>query len=290
VSGPTSPLRYPGGKQILTGPLADLIEANGLEGKTYLEPYAGGAGAALSLLFAENVDKIKINDADPAIYAFWHSILEKTEGFLKLLRETPLSVDEWLVQKKIYLTERRSLLKLGFATFFLNRCNRSGIIPHAGIIGGLEQMGAWKLDARFNKVELERRISKIALYGDRIEVHNLDALEFLDKFANSKSAWEESFVYLDPPYFVKGSQLYLSYYDFDDHARLAKYLTNKAKFSWALTYDDAIEIRSLYESLTIMPFDLRYSASSSRTGKEILIVKNEFTIPSKWNKRVRLAS
>lgn len=291
MSGPCSPLRYPGGKQVLSDALCELLRANCLEGKTYLEPYAGGAGAALSLLFGEYVSRIQINDADPAIFSFWNSILNKTDQFLEKLRSAPLSIDEWLRQREIYQSQKRiSSLKLGFAAFYLNRCNRSGIIANAGIIGGLQQVGKWKLDARFNKTELEERIKRIALYRDRIDIYNLDALSFLDTCANKKGNRRDSFVYLDPPYFGKGRQLYMNYYCPKDHARLAQYLKKRAAFTWVLTYDDAAEIRSLYSDLRIMPFNLRYSASASRTGSEILITKKDLTIPHEWKNEMRLVS
>lgn len=271
-----SPLRYPGGKQILFPTLRHIIELNGFSGGVYVEPYAGGAGAALGLLFGEHVDKLVLNDADPAIYSFWKSILTSTDAFLKLLRECPLSIDEWRRQKAIYSKpQKASVLKLGFAAFYLNRCNRSGIIANAGVIGGVDQKGTWKIDARFNRAELERRIKRIAGYADRIDIYNMDAIEFLETHINIPGRATESFVYLDPPYFVKGSQLYLSYYSPKDHGALSSYLQKKAKFTWVLTYDDAIEIRNLYSNLTIIPFNLRYSASTSRTGSEVFISQGE---------------
>lgn len=47
-------------------------------------------------------------------------------------------------------SEKHSMLEIGFATFFLNRTNRSGILK-AGVIGGKAQLGKWKIDVRFNK-------------------------------------------------------------------------------------------------------------------------------------------
>jgi DNA adenine methylase len=280
VSGSFSPLRYPGGKQVLFSALRQLIELNGLSDDTYVEPYAGGAGAALALLYGEHVSRLKLNDADPAIYAFWKSALSETEAFLKLLQETPLTIDEWKRQRRIYSAAKiASPLELGFATFYLNRCNRSGIIANAGVIGGLEQLGKWKIDARFNRKELARRISRLALYKDRIEVYNQDAIQFLESEINTPERQKQSFVYLDPPYYLKGSQLYLSYYSNDDHGILAQYLKKKARFSWVLTYDDAAEIRVLYSRLRIIPFNLRYSASASRAGSEVLISRKGLTYP-----------
>ena len=44
-----SPLRYPGGKAQLFPLVRDIIVANRLNGATYIEPFAGGAGLALKL-------------------------------------------------------------------------------------------------------------------------------------------------------------------------------------------------------------------------------------------------
>lgn len=267
-----SPLRYPGGKQVIFPTLQKIIHSNKFTGGVYVEPYAGGAGAALALLFGEHVDRLLLNDADPAIFSFWHSVLSRTDALLSLLRECPLNIDEWRRQREVYSRPTEvSPLALGFAAFYLNRCNRSGIIANAGVIGGLAQGGKWKMDARFNRIDLERRIAKIARYADRINVSNRDAIVFLEDEVNHSPDCRNHFVYLDPPYYVKGSQLYLSYYAPEDHALLAAYLQKKAKFSWVLTYDDANEIRNLYSKLTIIPFNLRYSASAARTGCEVLI-------------------
>src|SRR5260370_21263225 len=154
-----SPRRYPGGKQALSRVLAHLIEINDAGGGTYVEPYAGGAGAALSLLIAEHVDRILINDADGRVFAFWQAALNQTERFVNLVQTTRASVREWRRQRDIYLHPRRhSVLRVGFATFYLNRCNRSGIIGNGGPIGGLKHKGPWKIAARFNREYLLRRI------------------------------------------------------------------------------------------------------------------------------------
>lgn len=289
MSSSFSPLRYPGGKQILFSTLSELIRQNGFSGSYYAEPYAGGAGAALALLFGEHVDRLLLNDADPAIYSFWHYLLSDTEDLLRKIRTVPLTIKEWKRQRAIYARPNEvSEAELGFSAFYLNRCNRSGIIPNAGVIGGLHQTGKWKIDARFNRDELAKRISRIARYKDRIEIHNSDAIQFLTDEINTAAWVKKCFVYLDPPYFMKGSQLYLSYYEPDDHAKLAKYLRSKAKFPWVLTYDDTDEIRTLYSGLNVVPFKLRYSASESRNGNEIFISKRDF--PSARRSLLTIAS
>ena len=155
-----SPLRYPGGKGRLSGFIRQIFEDNELLDGHYVEPYAGGAGLALNLLFLDYASCIHLNDIDRSVFAFWHSVVNSPDALCKLIRDTPVTVDQWQKQKVIHRSpDKQSLLDLGFATFFLNRCNRSGILM-GGIIGGQKQEGTWKIDARYNKSDLCRRIEK----------------------------------------------------------------------------------------------------------------------------------
>jgi len=267
-----SPLRYPGGKAILSDFLADVIAVNGLQDGIYVEPYAGGAGAAINLLLEEHVQHIVLNDADPCVYSFWNAILSRKDDFIQRFQDIPVTIEEWKRQREIYRSQsRHSRIKVALATFYLNRCNRSGIIANGGPIGGMSQSGKWRLDARFNKKELIRRIEKIYLYRDRIEVHNLDAIEFL-KNVVGKNGWStSSLIYLDPPYFVKGSELYRNHYHPEDHAQLASFIQTQGRLKWLMTYDDVPEIRRLYSDCEIISFQLDYTAHSRKKGKEVLI-------------------
>jgi DNA adenine methylase len=278
-----SPLRYPGGKQILSRIVAHLIRLNGSTGGTYAEPYAGGAGVALALLFGEHVDRILINDADPCIFAFWKAILFHTGNFLTLLRNTPATVVAWEEQREIYRhPQGRSDLQLGFATFFLNRCNRSGIIASGGLIGGRQQDGKWKIDARLNRPELERRIRRISVFRERISISGVDAIDFLNREVAALGKNKKPFVYLDPPYYAKGQDLYLNYYSHDDHARLAAHMEHQRKFPWIMSYDNVREIRQLYSELRQVQFSLDYSARERRAGREVMIFRPEMVFPSAW--------
>lgn len=282
-----SPLRYPGGKQVLAHVLAHLIKINDAQECTYAEPFAGGAGAALALLFDEHVQRIMINDADPAIAAFWRAMLYQKAGFLKLVQSVPLTIREWTKQREIYQQPRKhSALRVGFATFYLNRCNRSGIIASGGPIGGKAQSGTWKLDARFNREELTRRIEKISLYRDRIDLYNLDAIEFLEQHVAKLPKKTPAFTYLDPPYFAKGRGLYLNYYKAEDHAALAKHLKISSPFKWVLSYDNVPQIKRLYSALRAVSFNLDYSARERRKGKELLILRKDMAFPENWKTRI----
>lgn len=275
----TSPLRYPGGKSCLLGPVSRILRGNKLERGHYAEPYAGGGGLALALLFSGFVSDIHINDIDTALWSFWHSILNETEAFLKLMERTPVTIEEWKRQRKIIQSSEDAIddpLKLGFAAFFLNRTNRSGIIKRGGVIGGLNQNGDYDIDCRFNKPELARRIRRIAKYRSRINLYCKDALKFIDHVQQKLPA--KTFVYLDPPYFHKGSRLYTSFYTRKDHEKVADRILELTT-PWILTYDYCEEIHELYAARRQYGFSLNYSAQVKRLGTELLIASKGLRIP-----------
>ena len=181
VSAPrfASPLRYPGGKAPMAGLLREIRELNDLGSYAVAEPFAGGAGAALSLLLSGDAPRIGINDLDPAIHDFWRSAVYDSEALLACLDASPVSVAEWRRWRGIARAADASPLARGFAAFYLNRSNRSGIIKNGSVIGGLGQGGRWKIGARFNKRTLRARLERIARARDRIRVSNSDGLEFI---------------------------------------------------------------------------------------------------------------
>jgi len=271
-----SPLRYPGGKSSLSNFLSSLIEGNKISDCTYVEPYAGGSGAALTLLFSEKVDNIIINDFDKSIYSFWKSILTRPLDFIEKIKSTEATLDEWHKQREIYKNKKSLQFELGFATFFLNRTNRSGIIE-GGPIGGAKQDGKWLIDARFNKTGLIERIKKIASYKSRIRITNRDGIELLNTIYKEK----KQFVYLDPPYYVKGSCLYLNHYNEESHEKLAKFLNRHNSFYWMLTYDNVPEIKKLYSDRNHYSFNLNYHIDLPKLGKELLVLSDKINYSSK---------
>lgn len=253
-----TPLRYPGGKGRLGPWLAQVLRHNKISGGWYVEPYAGGAGAALYLLMQGYVDHIVINDADPVIHAFWRSVTEQPERLVELVQETPVTVTTWERQKLIVEAPAgHDLVEVGFAAFFLNRTNRSGILS-AGVIGGKSQSGHWKLDARYMKDDLASRISRIGAMSKHITVLGMDALDLLRDVAPGFP--DKCLVYLDPPYFVKGSLLYRNHYQPDDHAAIA-HCVGQADYPVIVTYDDCSEVRRLYGKLDSVNFSLHYSTT-----------------------------
>lgn len=275
-----TPLRYPGGKAKFAPAIEAIIKENDLVGGDYLEPFAGGAAVALSLLIKGISTNIHINDLDVAVYSFWKALLTETEQLIHKIERTPVNMDNWHKQKAILdssTPEQYSLLERGFATFFLNRTNHSGILK-AGVIGGKKQAGKYKLDARFNKKNLIKRIERIAKYADNIFLYNEDAKQLLER--TNEFLPENSLIYLDPPYYEKGQGLYRNFYEHEDHVAI-KEAVSKLQYNWIISYDDQPEIREIYKNFRHGEYSLNYSVSNlnRRKATEIVIIPKHLKIP-----------
>lgn len=265
--GTLSPLRYPGGKAALAGLFGDIIRAIGIDRARYIEPYAGGVGAGIALLREGIVEELVVNDIDPAVHAFWKSAVNENDKFLEMVASVPLTIDEWQRQREIYRSrDERDSLRLGFAFFFLNRTNRSGIL-NAGVIGGQLQEGKYRIDARFNRATLSERLTAIGELADRIAVTDLDGRTVIKRFAQDTRA----FMYIDPPYVKAGSQLYLNAFDGRDHTALAATVNTIEKAQWLMTYDTAPLIEKLYREHFQCRLELAYSARYPGKAEELLV-------------------
>lgn len=290
-----TPLRYPGGKGKLAEFVKRLIEVNRLSDGDYVEPYAGGAAVALELLFTGYVSHVHINDLSRPIYAFWKAVLTDSERLIRLVLSTKLNVTTWRKQRAILRKqEEHDDLTVGFAAFYLNRTNRSGIL-NGGVIGGLDQSGPWKIDARYNGNELAFRIERIAALSGRISLTRMDALQFLQ--SGSKYWTAKTLIYLDPPYFMKGRQLYDDYYVESDHERLARFVSEKlTKQRWIVSYDNVREVRALYRQHSLMSYGIAYSARIACEGTEIMFFGPGVKVPPaigpirQFRRRIRLAA
>lgn len=262
-----SPLRYPGGKAKLGPYFARILASQNVAIDTYAEPYAGGAGAGLYLLSEGYVDRLLINDLNPGIAAFWRAIVNSSDEFLERVSKVDVTLDSWHQYREIYQNpDGVSDLDLGFSTFFLNRCNRSGIL-HARPIGGLEQTGKWKIDARFNRAGLCARIRAIQHMATRIRITQQDALDFIA--VASRRAHPVLF-YADPPYLVKRYQLYLNAHSWLAHEKLAKALLNTSH-PWVLTYDFDQRVRNLYPANRCLVYNISHTAQDQGIGQEFML-------------------
>ena len=273
-----TPLRYPGGKARFAPMIADVINGNKLAGGHYLEPYAGGAGVALVLLMDAVVSHIHINDADPAVSVFWRAAVQDTAELIKLVANEPVTMDAWHHWRAMMLGETTGTqIERGFATLFMNRTNRSGILK-GGVIGGKAQAGAYKLDARFMRDELCLRLERIGRHAEEISVYEEDAYKLLMRCHEFLP--RKSLIYLDPPYYVKGAGLYRNFYKHDDHAQIARLLgSNRFRLPWVVSYDNAEEIRTMYSYAHSFTYGLRYTAQQRYTGSEVMFFSERLTPP-----------
>ncbi|WP_226087805.1 DNA adenine methylase [Mesobacillus sp. S13] len=278
-----SPLRYPGGKTQMKKFIVDILNSlPSKESMTYVEPFAGGAGVALFLLFNNYVSKIHINDLDPSVYKFWHSVIFNTEHFIEKINNTPITIEEWHHQREIQRNQMKYTdLEIGFSTFYLNRTNVSGII-NGGPIGGKQQNGKYKINCRFNKENLINKIRKIGHYQDKITISNLDASEFINKVI-LKMDPTSTFIFFDPPYYIQGQNLYANYYQHNDHLQISKKIKALNTFFWITTYDYSPEIEKMYQGQNKKIYSLNYSANNVRKAKEILIYSPTITLPNSLN-------
>jgi DNA adenine methylase len=271
-----SPLRYPGGKGRLAPYISTLMSWQDPLPEIYAEPFAGGAGVALKLLVDGDVDRIHINDLNPGIAAFWRAVFDAPEEFADMIDSEDVSLDAWHRWRDVYLNpEGVDDLSLGFATFFLNRTNRSGILT-ARPIGGLDQAGTWKIDARFNRPNLSGRVRFLGDFAARVTVTELDARVMIRSLGEEASRY---FVYVDPPYLVQGDQLYMSGLSADDHQGVADALA-ETDARWLLTYDaDARVTATLYATHRCLEFDIRHNAHRNHLGQEYAVFAPNLVVP-----------
>lgn len=264
-----SPLRYPGGKSKIYKRVKTLIEFNKFENRTYVEPFAGGFGLGVALLFDNIMQNAILNDLDTHIYNFWYSVLHYTDELLEMVEVTPVTIEEREKQLNIYRDNSANILDDGFATLFLNRVNFSGIIK-GGPIGGFAQNGAYKIDCRFNKEQIKKRIENIALLRERIDLHNLDASDLIINELDDIK--DTAFFNIDPPYVMKGDQLYTNYFEETGHRNLARVISEHLRdVPWIVTYDDCELIQDIYKQYLITGYGIQHSAGGSVRGKEVVI-------------------
>jgi DNA adenine methylase len=269
-----TPLRYPGGKTKFYPLVKELLNENDLIGHTYIEPFAGGAGIAIKLLVNNDVNRVIINDIDPAIYAFWYSILHFPDDLCSLIENTPITVGEWRKQKEIYQNKKSKKLLLGFSTLFLNRTNVSGVI-NGGIIGGIKQNGPYGINARYTKTTLIKKIKTIKENRDKISVFNLDALNLFE--LKEIKTLKKTFINFDPPYVSKGAGLYENSYTSDDHKKLAT-MIKRCSRKWVVTYDIHPLISKLYTGFRYDYLDLNYSINIKRKAKEYIFFSSNMCL------------
>lgn len=271
-----SPLRYPGGKYKIFSFVQQLVKENNCS--VYIEPFCGGAAVALELLRTGTVKRIIINDYDKSIYFLWKVILADPEELIGLIESTPITIEEWKKQKQVReKMDAHTELEIAFSTLFLNRTNRSGIIDKAGPIGGKEQSGQYKLDCRFKKDKLIRKIRLIHSFASQIEVYNLESRAFIKEVVLKT---KDAFTFFDPPYYQKGRELYSDFLEEEDHRELSKMVIELLdKDKWIVTYDNVPEIREMYSSVCCREYSLQYTLQTKTKATELIAFSPALQVP-----------
>lgn len=262
-----TPIRYPGGKTKIYPEVKAIMERNRLVGRPYAEVFAGGAGLAVKLLMKGDVPSIIINDYDRAVYCMWNAIVNNGEEMCKFVNDVSLDIDTWLSYREVYRSrDIADDFELAKAAFYLNRTNVSGILD-GGVIGGQAQAGNFKMDVRFNRETLCRKIRAISARKSSICVTCLDAEEFICEELQDPNV----FAYLDPPYVKKGPGLYRSSFNEAKHRALAD-AVSKCQSKWLITYDADALIEDIYADYSSSDIDISYSANVKTVGKERIIL------------------
>lgn len=266
-----SVLRYPGGKTQLSEFVNHLININNIINPIYCEPFSGGSGVSMELLLSNRVKSIILNDYDPAIYSVWYAILHESDRLINDIQTISITMEEWFKQKEIYeklKSNQEYSYQLGFATLFLNRTNRAGIIM-GGPIGGYKQESNYKLDCRFNRANICKKISTIALQKHRIQLYNYDATDLIHIVLQQCNA-QELFIFFDPPYYKQGNKLYKNAFTHNEHVMLYQAIREMDNYHWITTYDHCDEIAHIYNDLPAYTYTLQYSAQTARKEREYL--------------------
>ena len=266
-----NPLRYPGAKSKLYDYIYKLLTVENKVGCTFYEPFAGSASLSFLLLENNAIQKAVINELDPLLYNFWLSVFDNTEDLVQMIKDIDITIENWhefsRYRDKNYL-HGKTTVQIGFAGLFLNRTNFSGILK-ANPLGGLHQNSSYSIGCRFNKNKIIDSIQELSKFRNKIEIHNMEALDFMKqelRYKRNKSI----FVYIDPPYYKEGANLYRYYYTPAQHKALAQYLLKKT-FPWLVSYDDSEKIKKLYTQVAPLKIHMDYSIHTSRKAEELLI-------------------
>lgn len=271
-----NPVRYPGGKgsKSIVERVLSLYPDGYLKNRTWIEPFCGGCGLGLSLLVRQAVKRAEFYDSDARICAMWHEIAYDSENLCRKISDTDVNMRLFEWAKATANDNDSTLEDKGFATYVLNRCCHSGYID-GGAIGGKEQNGNYKLDCRFNKPNIIKRIRRVAELADYGLVSFSEPCDALDTITAIPNRFERNdvFVYADPPYVQMGSACYRRGVD---HQLLADSLHQIGDngYDWLLSYDDCSQVREMYDDCIFEPLVVSYSNNAKTRGKtaEVLIM------------------
>jgi DNA adenine methylase len=232
-------LRYPGGKS--RGKLKDKIIEHIAEhhsGGSFGELFFGGGGITLNLIKEKVVDNVIICEKDIALADLWWQIIDDPRDLIRKVERFTPSVRAFKDVKERVLAEQGN----GFDFLVVNRLSHGGRGVKAGPQGGHNQQGQYKIDCRWKTETLVKTIGLL---------HRLFGTVDVDWFCGSydDAPWGIDYLYMDPPYWSVGDELYQHNFTEDDHLALFDYLRGRG--GWLLSYNNCPEVRELYQGFNM---------------------------------------
>ncbi len=273
--------RYPGGKSKLRNQITNKLNLLSTEkGLEYREPFFGGGSIGLRLLQDKaDLSKIWVNDFDPGVASLWTSLIrhpDQLKFWVKKFTPSVAKFDEFkneLTQNNPVLNTEKQIVEFGFKKLAIHQISYSGLgTKSGGPLGGRDQKSDYKIDCRWSPDYICKKIDALNIKFKKLSVRNdcCTQLDFSDLINDTKM---DALIYLDPPYYDKGNDLYQCGFQEKDHIRLADCL-KKTKHKWLLSYDDCKEVRDLYKWANIEEIaDVNYSITALKvkdkeTGQE----------------------
>lgn len=268
--------RYPGGKSKLAKQILPKIHngfhvGSGCRG--YREPFFGGGSIGLKVA-EHDLSSLWINDYDFGIYSIWYSVINRYKELKSLINSFSPSVDQFYVIKEklsssdTILNWKDDVLLYGFYKIVIHQLSYSGLgTKSGGPLGGKDQKSKYDISCRWSPKHMCKKIDDYnsILSSKHVKVTCCDFSELL-------MDTDGSLIYLDPPYYKKGNELYQFSFSQEDHVRLSKLLLN-IKTPWILSYDDCPEIEDMYSGKAIVEriSKVNYSINTCREKGELLI-------------------
>lgn len=237
-----SPFRYPGGKTWLVPEVRQWIETSKQRPSVFVEPFAGGAMAGLTVAAENLAGRVFLCELDDDVAAVWKTIFCGTDADVFSLSRKIESFDVTLENVRAVLNgQPKSTGDMAFRTIIKNRMQRGGIMATgAGLVK--EGEAGRGLRSRWYPETLVKRIETLRGLKDRIDFECGDAFDVVHRFDDDPDA----FFFVDPPYTAggkkAGSRLY-THNEIDHEGLFA--LMSRVRGSVMMTYDDAPEVREL---------------------------------------------
>lgn len=255
--------RYPGGKHYAMDILRPFWAA--IEHSEYREPFAGGA----TVFFNKEPAQFNwLNDLDSELITTYKVMADSKlrKQILKKFVGEIATPERW---REVLETKPNSELEVAFKYFYLNRTSFSGKLISP----------AWGYRPQ-RSLPPERWHERVNPCGEKVEGVKLTSSDF-EKVISAKSK-RNVLMYVDPPYFLPPKNKHYRHgLDRSDHVRLADAL-KKTEHRFFLTYDDAEEIRELYDWAYIYPVSFFYRVDNSavqngsrKQGFELVITNYE---------------